>query len=129
MICVVSVAKEFEYLSDMFACLIASTKGNVFTGRCGFDDEFFGVRPPVKKEAIKVQCVGACALAGVWLTGEVDVDETSEGEGVSRVYIILLLLLVIDMCDPIIGVKVVNIIGSDGVGGFAPSFRRGVARH
>ncbi len=113
----------------MFACLIASTKGNVFTGRCGLDDQLFGVCSPVEEKAIKVQGVGACALAGVRLAGEVDVREARESEGFSGVYISLFMLCFINVFYPIIGVEMFDIVGVDDVCGFSSSLWRGIARH
>ncbi len=129
MVEILSVAKKNEYFPNMFACLIASTKGNVFTRRCGFNDQLFGVCSPVEEEAIKVQGVGACALAGVGLSGEVDVSKARESEGFSGVYIRLFWFCFIDLCYPIIGVEMFNIVGGVGVCGFSSSLWRCIARY
>ena len=113
----------------MFACLIASTKGNVFTRRCGFNDQLFGVCSPVEEGAVKVQGVGACALSGVGLAGEVNVCKTRESEGFSGMDIRLFFFSFIHMFDSIVGVEVINVIGGDGVSGFPSSWWRGVTRH
>ena len=113
----------------MFACLISSTQGNVFTGRGRFDDQLFGVCSPVEEETIKVQGVGACALAGVWLASEIDVSEARESEGFSGVNISLFLLCVINMVYPIVGVEMVNVVGGEGVCGFSSSLWWCIARH
>ncbi len=42
------IAKEFEYFSDIFACLI----GDVFTRCRGFNYKFFSVGAPVEERAV-----------------------------------------------------------------------------
>ncbi len=85
--------------------------------------------PPVEKNAIKVQCVGACALAGVGLSGEVDIGEARESEGFSGVYISLCLFCFINVFNPIVGVEMFDVVGGDGVCEFSSSWGRGIVRH
>ena len=129
MVDIVRVSKKFDYFSDMFACLISSTQGNIFAGRSGLYYQFFGVCSPVEEGAVKVQGVGACALSGVGLAGEVNVGEARESEGLSGMDIWLFFFGFINMFDPIVGVEVFNVIGGDCVSGFPSSLWRGITRH
>jgi hypothetical protein len=54
MIDVLRVAHEFQYFSDVLTCLVASAKGNVFTGGSRFDYQIFCVCSPMEQRSIEI---------------------------------------------------------------------------
>ncbi len=78
----------------------------------------------MEEYSIKVQGVCTGALAGVGLTGEVNVRETSESNLVACVYVILLLGLIINMFNPVVGVEMIDVISSESVSRLTSSFWR-----
>ncbi len=79
--------------------------------------------------AIDVQSIRACTLAGIWLSSQVDVRDAGENGLFTFMHIFLCLCLIIYMLNSIIGVEMVDIVGGDGVSGFASSFGRSVILH
>ena len=58
----------------MFAGLVSTAHGNVFSGGSVLDDDLLSVGSPVEQSAIKVEDVSTGALAGIGLPGQIDVS-------------------------------------------------------
>ena len=123
-----SVAIEFQHLSDKFCCCVSFAQGDVLSGSSrGYDDSFC-VRSPVHQSARDPHHKGRRGLTGLLLTSEVAVRFDHDIHGRSWMNVCLFVLTFVFMCDCICCV-VGDVIGIRYISGLLPCWWWLMCRH